>query len=192
MFLNDFLGEERSTTGKRRCGSYNCTIKNRRKATKSKTSHFQDHGRQGTSTQEIEGGQGYSNIESGKRKCTVIMDTKNYEEKISLLLNDTKTYRKLITKFNPLNEVTGSVNKFIYPLFTSKKIERDKYWLHCSKALVPRFYCPPKMHEPNVPLRPIVSFINLQYTLLKFLAKIISALVLINLGLKIQPILLTA
>ena len=62
---------------------------------------------------------------------------------------------------------------------TSKKIKQDKYyWLHSSKGVVPRFYGLPKIHKTDVPLRPIVSFINSPtYNLSKFLANIISALV---------------
>ena len=54
------------------------------------------------------------------------------------------------------------------------KIKQDKYyWLHCSKALMPRFYELPKIHKVNVSFCVIVSFVN--YTtnnISKFLSKI--------------------
>ena len=34
-------------------------------------------------------------------------------------------------------------------------------FLHCSKGVTPRLYELPKIHQASVPLRPIVSFINL-------------------------------
>ena len=118
-------------------------------------------------------------LKADKGNCTVVMDSKDYNTKIYDLLNDDIIYRKLATKFNPLNKITKTVNEFVYRLYTSKKIKQDKYyWLHSSKGVVPRFYGLPKIHKTDVPLRPIVSFINSPtYNLSKFLANIISALV---------------
>lgn len=107
------------------------------------------------------------------------MDSHDYEQKVFSLLNDNNVYFKLKTKSNPLNKITKDVNAFVHKLFKDKKIMKDKYyWLHCSKGVMPRFYGLPKIHKINVPLRPIVSFINSPtYNLSKFLAHIINNLV---------------
>ena len=63
-------------------------------------------------------------------------------------------------------------------LFKNQKISKAEYhFLHCSKGVIPRFYGLPKIHKVSVPLRPIVSFINLPtYNLSKFLSRILSSL----------------
>ena len=89
------------------------------------------------------------------------MDRPDYDQKINALLNDNDIYSKLVTKRNPLNNITKDVNGFVYQLLLDNKIKQDKYyWLHCSKAVMCRFYGLPKIHKVNVPLRPIVSYVN--------------------------------
>ena len=99
-------------------------------------------------------------------------------KKCQALLNDNDIYSKLVTKRNPLNNITKDVNDFVYQLLLDNKIKQDKYyWLRCSKAVMPRFYGLPKIHKVNVPLRPIVSFVNSPtYNISKFLSKIIKPL----------------
>ena len=84
----------------------------------------------------------------------------------------------MVTKRNPLNNITKDVNDFVYQLLLDNKIKQDKYyWLHCSKAVMPRFYGLPKIHKVNVPLRPIVSFVNSPtYNISKFLSIVIKPL----------------
>ena len=50
-----------------------------------------------------------------------------------------------------------------YEIFLKKKkIRKSEYhFLYCSKDVTPRFYGLPKIHKASVPLRSIVSFINL-------------------------------
>ena len=117
-------------------------------------------------------------LKADKGNCTVIMDRPDYDQKINALLNDNDIYSKLVTKRNPLNNITKDVNDFVYQLLLDNKIKQDKYyWLHCSKAVIPRFYGLPKIHKVNVPLRPIVSFVNSPtYNISKFLSKIIKSL----------------
>ena len=85
---------------------------------------------------------------------------------------------KLVTKRNSLNRITKDVNDFVYQLLLDNKIKQNKYyWLHCSKALTPRFYELPKTHKVNVPFCPIVSFVNSPaYNISKFLSKTIKPL----------------
>ena len=106
------------------------------------------------------------------------MDRPDYDQKINALLNDNDIYSKLVTKRNPLNNITKDVNGFVYQLLLDIKIKQDKYyWLHCSKVVMPRFYGLPKIHKVNVPLRPIVSFVNSPtYNYSEFLSIIIKPL----------------
>ena len=63
-------------------------------------------------------------------------------------------------------------------IFKNQKITKAEYhFLHCSKGVIPRFYGLPKVHKVSMPLRPIVSFINLPtYNLSKILSRILSSL----------------
>ena len=117
-------------------------------------------------------------LKADKGNCTVIMNSPDYDQKINALLNENDIYSKLVTKRNPLNNITKDVNDFIYQLLLDNKIKQNKYyWLHCSKAAVPRFYGLPKIHKVNVPLCPIVSFVNSPtYNISKFSCKIIKPL----------------
>jgi hypothetical protein len=50
--------------------------------------------------------------------------------------------------------------------------------LYSSDGLSPRFYGLPKIHKPEIPLRPVVSFVNYPtYGVSSFLAKILSPVV---------------
>ena len=117
-------------------------------------------------------------LKADKGNCTVIMDRPDNDQKINVLLNDNDIYSELVTKRNPLNNITKDVNGFVYQLLLDNKIKQDKYyWLHCSKAVMPRFYGLPKIHNVNVLLRPIVSFVNSPtYNISKFLSIIIKPL----------------
>ena len=117
-------------------------------------------------------------LKADKGNCTVIMDRPDYDQKIIALLNDNDIYSKLVTKRNPLNNITKDVNGFVYQLLLDNKIKQDKYyWLHCSKAVMPRFCGLPKIHKVNVPLCPIVSFVNSpSYNISKFSSIIIKPL----------------
>jgi len=61
----------------------------------------------------------------------------------------------------------------------NKKISDDVYkHVYPSTAIIPQFYCLPKIHKNNTPGRPIVSTINSPvYLLSKFIAKIIAPII---------------
>ena len=52
-------------------------------------------------------------FKADKGNCTVIMDRPDYDQKINALLNDNDIYSKLVTKRNPLNNITKDVNDFV-------------------------------------------------------------------------------
>ena len=118
-------------------------------------------------------------LKADKGNCTVIMDRPDYDQKINALLNDNDIYSKLVTKRNPLKNITKDVNDFVCQLLQENKIKQHKYhWLHCSTAVMPQFYVLPKIHKIHIPLRPIVFLVNFpSYNISKFLSKIIKLLV---------------
>ncbi|XP_071051394.1 uncharacterized protein [Onthophagus taurus] len=86
------------------------------------------------------------------------MDKKEYDDKMMNLL-ETATYRKIK---KDLIKSTGIAAKQQKGLFLQAPVP-------------PRIYGLPKIHKPDVPLRPIVSAINSPtYKLAKYLAKILS------------------
>lgn len=88
------------------------------------------------------------------------------------LLNDKETYKKL--NKDPRNKIQTNVNNLIS--FWEKKLyisENTSKKLKIHNALPPRIYGLPKLHKPNIPLRPIVSSIQSPtYIFSKFLADI--------------------
>lgn len=64
-------------------------------------------------------------------------------------------------------------------LFKDGKLSSAQYYkLHNTDAICPRIYGLPKIHKPDVPLRPIVSFVNsATYELSKHLCYILSPLI---------------
>ena len=117
-------------------------------------------------------------LKADKGNSTVVMDSTTYDSKVQNLLLDNSTYLQLPSKPNPLNALVSDTNKFVWQLRISDKISQSEYFtLRCSNGVMPRFYGLPKVHKANVPLRPIVSFVNSPtYNLSKFLCKIISPL----------------
>ena len=104
-----------------------------------------------------------------KGNCTVILDKSDYEEKMHKLLNDNSTY--MLLKHDLTGNIEKKLKKYVYQLFKTKSISQNEYYhLHNSDANAPRIYGLPKIHKPQTPLRPIVSFINSSlYNLSKFL-----------------------
>ena len=109
---------------------------------------------------------------------TVFMDTKEYDDKILHLLSDQNTYKNL--KIDPTPTLQ---TKIIAILLSLKKIKNklpQKIYnlLCCSNGITPQLYGLPKIHEPGIPLRPIVSFYSsATYQLSKHLCCLLSPLV---------------
>ena len=100
---------------------------------------------------------------SDKGRCAVVKDTEDYIKKCKDLLGDERTYTKLVQVLNGLKE-------------EEKISDRQHKQLHPTPETAPRFYGVPKMHKPNVPLRPIVSSIG-SYNCAKHLAQLLRPLV---------------
>ena len=112
-----------------------------------------------------------------KGRATVVMDTQTYVKKMEALLSDRGTY-KVITK-DPAASLQRKMNALLLDL-KKKAILPSKVYneLRCSSGKTPSIYGLPKIHKPDVPLRPIVSFCTSPtYNLSKYLVRLLSPLV---------------
>ena len=116
-------------------------------------------------------------VQADKGNCVVVMDTDDYNNKASDLLDNRNTYSLL--KNDPTKTTERKLNKILLELKKSEKISESLYKrLHSSDGLPPRFYGLPKIHKPQIPLRPIVSFVDSPtYNLSSYLANILEPLV---------------
>ena len=96
-------------------------------------------------------------LPSDKGRATVIMDRDDYNSKISEMLSDTTTYKKLNCGLPAALE--RKMNSTLLGLNRSGQIpDRLCYRLRSSSVLTPRIYGLPKIHKQDVPLHSIVSF----------------------------------
>ena len=111
-------------------------------------------------------------LKADKGNVTVVMNKQAYDNQILDLLNDTTTYEPL--RIDPTNKTEKTVNQFVSGLRKKEKISvQDWFKLKSWDSRAPRLYGLPKIHKTNVPLRPIVSFIESPtYGLSKKLAEI--------------------
>ncbi|XP_068674425.1 uncharacterized protein [Montipora foliosa] len=115
-------------------------------------------------------------IPADKGNCTVVMDRKDYDDKVQQMLSDQGTY-KVLDK-DPTQRTERKLNEKLANLKRENKISDSLYnKLRSSDGLPPRFCGLPKIHKPGYPLRPIVSFIDSPtYMLSKHLAQILRPL----------------
>lgn len=92
-------------------------------------------------------------LPADKGNATVIVDTVEYEQKVTQLVSDTEIYKKV--NYNPTSRVTAKLNKL---LSTLPDVEKKR--LRQLNPTPPKIYGLPKIHKPNWPLRPIVSQID--------------------------------
>ena len=112
-------------------------------------------------------------LPADKGNATVVMDTSQYVEKVKDLLTE-PVYEKVKKDLTPATE--RRVLKEIWEMERRKLTPKD-----LGKRLKPvasKLYGLPKIHKPQVPLRPIVSCIgSLTYHLAKYITSLISPLV---------------
>ena len=98
-------------------------------------------------------------LSADKGNCVVVIDKHEYREKALSLLNDRNTYS--ILKYDPTGKIQKILNAKLLLLRKSNIISKATYEkLYSSDGLSPRFYGLPKIHRLEIPLRPIVSFVN--------------------------------
>ena len=116
-------------------------------------------------------------LPADKGRATVILDKKEYESKLTNMLNDTNTYTKL--KKDPTPVYKRKLVAIITRLEKEEKITHDdKKYLYPTAENVPRIYGSPKIHKTDNPLRPIVDYIgSIAYNVSRSLADILGPLV---------------
>ena len=119
--------------------------------------------------------------------AVVVMDSSDYQQKINGLLQDENTYTKISDRRrNPTPSTEKSLNALLKQIKGQTSAHDpgvqqldDKlyYTLRSTDATPATFYGLPKIHKPEVPLRPITSSINCPtYQVSKHLASILSPL----------------
>lgn len=98
-------------------------------------------------------------VPSDKGKSVVVMYKHEYDSKVSELLTEKNIYTAL--QGDPTNGLQINNNKMVKELQSLKLIDRkEQFALTTYNAVAPKLYALPKVHKPNIPLRPIVASIN--------------------------------
>lgn len=112
-------------------------------------------------------------LKADKGHATVLMDRKEYKEKILSMLEEKSTYKKL--QRNPTSTIEAKCNDFFRQMFEKKYIDfpLKKSFTHYD-SVAPKFYGLPKLHKNGVPLRPVTSYVKAPTaSLSRFLANIL-------------------
>ena len=116
-------------------------------------------------------------LPADKGRTTVVMDKTTYDTKVANMLTDASTYKPL--QKDPTPALQRKMNSLLLTLHKSGHLSDQQYHkLRDSAGRIPQLYALPKIHKPDVPLRPIVSFVSSPtYSLSKHLVSILSPLV---------------
>ncbi|XP_072025198.1 uncharacterized protein [Amphiura filiformis] len=113
-----------------------------------------------------------------KGRATVVMDKTEYQQKMSTLLSDSKTYEKLDRDPTPKHK--RELVSILQRLEKEEKIKKaDKQFLYPTSENVPRIYGSPKIHKTIARrFSPIVDFTgSIGYNVAKSLMDILSPIV---------------
>ena len=115
-------------------------------------------------------------LPADKGRVTVVMDKTDYCDKMDTLVNDKQTYEEL--KRDPTPALQRRLNGKFLSLKKAGAFDITRYYrLRSSVPQPPKLYGLPKLHKPNVPMRPIVSFCGSPaYQLSKYLTTILQPL----------------
>ena len=115
-------------------------------------------------------------LPADKGRVTVVMDRTDYHDKMNELVNDKQTYEEL--KRDPTPALQRKLNSKLLKLKKTDAIDiRHYYRLRCPVPQPPKLYGLPKLHKPNIPMRPIVSFCGSPtYQLSKYLTTVLQPL----------------
>ena len=105
-----------------------------------------------------------------KGNLTVCMNVSDYKLKMNTLFQDKKFYS--VCKRSPLKSLQNKVHKILSSFNDNEYLNRSyhNFSLTQSNTVLPKAYGLPKIHKPDIPIRPIISTIN---SPTHFLAKII-------------------
>lgn len=111
-------------------------------------------------------------LPADKGNATVVLNTEDYTAKISALLSDENTYRKV--NFDP----TARTMRKVTTILSKHRGMLPSFHLKPSCPQPPKIYGLPKIHKEGAPLRPVVSQISSPtYDLAKYMAKKLSPLI---------------
>ena len=104
------------------------------------------------------------------------MDKTDHHNKMDALVNDKQTY-EVLTR-DPTLTLQRKLKKKIFSLKQNDVIYNPQYFrLRCSVPQSPKLYGLPKLHKPNIPMWPIVSFCGSPtYELSKYLTTMLKPL----------------
>ena len=111
-----------------------------------------------------------------KGHVIVVMDKTDYNHKMDTLVNDKHTYELLIQ--DPTPSLQRKLNSKMFSMRKANMINLQTYYrLRSSVARPSKLYGLPKLHKPQIPMRPIVSFYGSPiYKLSKHLTTILQLL----------------
>ncbi|XP_072144232.1 uncharacterized protein [Dermacentor andersoni] len=117
-------------------------------------------------------------LPADKGNATVLTDTAVYKNKMLALLNDQDTYVRLTR--DPTLKVQRDFQTLLADVFRFVAPKRKSLYfkLLCHNGAAPALYGLPKVHKPNVPLRPIVDYTRSPlYKLSAYLHQLLAPLV---------------
>ena len=162
----EFLGDHKTTLALNCCSVVFCTVANSLKTCKlpAAVNVTREEER---ALDNLRKDEEVTIVPADKGRSVLVMDKDEYQEKVSVLLNDTNTYLKIIDKrSNPTSNVEKELNKLLLNIKEEKddsgaQIGPQLYKkLHSSNSTPASFYGLPKIHKPERPLRPITSSIG--------------------------------
>ena len=113
-------------------------------------------------------------LPADKGNATVVMDKRDYNDKMSTLLSSGQ-YKKV--KTNKTSTVERKVKTLLMKVEKALPQETLRM-LNPNNSKAPHMYGKPKIHKPDMPLRPIISNIGSPcHQLARFLTRIISPLI---------------
>ncbi|XP_055701741.1 uncharacterized protein LOC129801012 [Phlebotomus papatasi] len=101
------------------------------------------------------------------------MSRTDYDEKMRALVHNTEIYEEI--NRDPTSRFQLKNNDLVKSLYNKQKVDAyQKSKLVTYKAIAPRIYGLPKIYKPEVPLRPVVSYVGSpSYALAKFVASVL-------------------
>jgi len=109
-------------------------------------------------------------LPADKGNSTVVMNRKEYDEKITQIISDSTKFEK-VRKSSPVSRIEKEAKALV------KKVGMEKEIIIPEGCKVPHIYGLPKIHKPDVPLRPVVSCIaSTLHPLAKYLLRILNPL----------------